>query len=224
MWWVLLLAVASADDALQKAQALESSGDDAGAVAALERAVEADPTWAMARLELGRLQLKLGQRTAAAFVHLDIARSLAPENPRAHYLFALAADEQGRRRVARASLEVALALRDDFADARFRLAGLLYAAGDYAAAAGTYRVYADHHPEATGARLQLASALERSGQAAQAEKELRALMAVPAVRPLAGRRLAELLERGGKAKEAAKVRAALEPPKKTLRQLQPSRR
>lgn len=224
MWWVLLLAVASADDALQKAQALESSGDDAGAVAVLERAVEAEPTWAMARLELGRLQLKQGQRTAAAFVHLDIARSLAPENPRAHYLFALAADESGHRHVARASLEVALALRDDFADARFRLAGLLYAAGDYAAAAETYRVYAVNHPEATGARLQLASALERAGQAAQAEKELRALMAVPAVRPLAGRRLADLLERGGKAKEAAKVRAALEPPKKALRQLKPSRR
>jgi len=224
MWMWLLLATAGADSALEKAQALEASGDDVGAVAVLERAVTADPSWAMARLELGRLQLKLGQRTDAAEVHLDVARSLAPENPRAHYLFALAADAQGQRRAARAALEVALALRDDYADARYRLAGLLYADGDYARAADAYRAYVATHPEATGARLQLAASLERSGRAPAAEQELRSLLAVEASRALAGRRLVELLEREGKGAEAAKVRASLEPPKRQLRALKPSRR
>jgi tetratricopeptide (TPR) repeat protein len=224
MWMVLLLAATGAGTALQKAQALEREGDDAGAAAVLESAVASDPTWAMARLELGRLQLKMGQRTDAAEVHLDIARSLAPENPRAHYLFALAADERGRRRDAVQSLEVALVLRDDFADARFRLAGLLYADGDFVRAATIYADYAARHPEATGARLQLASALERSGQEKQAEEELRRLMVHPTARVAAGRRLAELLERQGRNAEAQKVRQAVEPPKKRLRALRPSRR
>lgn len=222
--WTLLLLAAAADGALQQAQSLESAGDDAGAARVLARAVAAEPTWAMARLELGRLELKLGQHTDAALVHLDIARSLAPENPRAHYLYALAADEQGARRAARQALEVALELRDDYSDARYRLAGLLYADGDFLHAVAAYHVYVSNHPEATGARLQLATALERAGQAVDAEKELRALMQVPASRQLAGRRLAELLERQGRKSEAAKVRVAIDPPKKSLRQLKPSRR
>lgn len=224
MWTLLLLAAAASDGALQQAQALEAAGDDAGAAKVLARAVEGDPTWAMARLELGRVELKLGQRTAAAHAHLDIARSLAPENPRAHYLYALAADEQGARRDARQALEVALELRDDYSDARYRLAGLLFADGDFPRAVAAYHVYVTNHPEATGARLQLATALERAGQAINAEKELRALMQIPASRQLAGRRLAELLERQGRKSEAAKVRVAVDPPKKSLRQLKPSRR
>ncbi|MEW5738822.1 MAG: tetratricopeptide repeat protein [Myxococcota bacterium] len=224
MWMLLLIATTSTDGALQRAQGLENQGDDVGAAAILETAVAGDPTWAMARLELGRLQLKLGQRLEVAEAHLDIARSLAPENPRAHYLFALAADERGRRKDAVRALQVALALRDDYADARYRLAGLLYAEGDFARAAQAYADFAALHPEATGARLQLASALEQSGQEKQAEKELRKLMEVPASRPVAGRRLAELLERQGRAVEAQKVRHAVDPPKKQLRALKPSRK
>lgn len=222
--WTLLLLAAAADGALQQAQALEAAGDDAGAAQVLERAVTADPTWAMARLELGRLELKLGLHVDAALVHLDVARSLAPENPRAHYLFALAADEQGARRAARQALEVALALRDDYSDARYRLAGLLFAEGDYPRAVAAYHVYVSNHPEATGAQLQLAAALERAGQEVDAAKTLRALMQVPAMRVLAGRRLADLLERQGRKAEAAKLRVAIDPPKKSLRQLKPSRR
>lgn len=222
--WTLLLLAAVSDGALQQARSLESAGDDAGAAQVLARAVEADPTWAMARLELGRLELKLGLHTDAALVHLDIARSLAPENPRAHYLYALAADEQGAHRAARQALEVALALRDDYSDARFRLAGLLFADGDYPGAVAAYHVFVSNHPDATGAQLQLATALERAGQAVDAEKTLKALMQVPAVRVLAGRRLADLLDRQGRKSEAAKVRVAIDPPKKSLRQLKPSRR
>jgi tetratricopeptide (TPR) repeat protein len=222
--WTLLILAAAAGGALREAQALEAAGDDVGAAKVLARAVAAEPAWAMARLELGRLELKLGRHTDAALVHLDIARSLAPENPRAHYLFALAADEQGARQAAKQALEVALALRDDYADARYRLAGLLYADGDFSRAVAAYQVYVSSHPEATGARLQLAAALERAGRSAEAEKELRALLKVPATRQLAGRRLAELLERQGRQSEAAKLRVAVDPPKKPLRQLKPSRR
>lgn len=220
MWALLLLLMATP---FEQAQALEQAGDDAGATALLEAAVRADPRWAIGRVELGRLQLKQGA-TQAAFQHLDIARSLAPENPRAHYLFALAADEVGRRAESRQALEVALVLREGYADAQVRLAGVLAAQGDSRGAARALRAYLSAHPEANGARLQLADALERSGDQAGAEKELRALLQVAPLKVLAGRRLLALLEAEGRTAEAAKLRQVLDPPRRQLRELQPSRR
>lgn len=220
MWGLLIILAATP---FEQAQALEQGGDDAAAIALLEASVKSDPRWAMARVELGRLQLKQGA-TEAALQQLDIARSLAPENPRAHYLFALAADEAGRRNESRRALEVALALREGYADAQVRLAGVLAAEGDYRGAALTLRPYLAAHPEANGARLQYAEALDRSGDRAGAEKELRALLQVAALKVLAGRRLASLLEGQDRAAEAAKVRQAIDPPRRQLRELQPSRR
>ncbi|MFT3708255.1 MAG: tetratricopeptide repeat protein [Archangium sp.] len=208
---------------LEDAQALEANGDDRGATTVLEKAVVADPRWAIGRVELGRLQLKLGE-TDFALQHLDIARSLAPENPRAHYLFALAADDAGRRNEARGALEVALTLREGYSDAQQRLANVLAAEGDYAGAARLLKPYVAAHPEANGARLQLADALERSGEAKAAEHELRALLTNPALKQLAGRRLIALLDQEGKSAEAEKVRQLIDPPKRQLRELKPSRK
>lgn len=218
--WTLLIVLSATP--LEQAQALEQGGDDAAAIALLERSVKADPRWAMGRVELGRLQLKQGD-SAAALQHLDIARTLASENPRAHYLYALAADEVGQRTECRHALEVALALREGYADAQARLAGVLTAEGDHAAAARTLRPYVAAHPEANGARLQLAEALDRSGDRAAAERELRSLLLVPALKVLAGRRLVALLDAEGRASEAAKVRQAIDPPRRQLRELKPSR-
>lgn len=215
----LVLAVSAVDEA----QALESAGDDRGAAAVLDKAVSADPRWAIGRVELGRLQLKLGEAESAA-AHLDVARSLAPENPRAHYLYALAADELGRRREARGALEVALRLREGYADAQVRLASVLFAEEDFAGAARTLRPYVTAHPEANGARLQLADALERSGDRKAAEHELRLLLQHPTLKQLAGRRLIALLDAAGKSAEAEKVRAQIDPPKRQLRDLKPSRK
>lgn len=220
MWAALMTLVLAS--AIEDAQALESAGDDRGATNVLEKAVAADPRWAIGRVELGRLQLKLGE-TEYAWVHLDIARTLAPENPRAHYLYALASDELGRRRDARTALEVALSLREGYADAQVRLASVLFAEEDFAGAAATLKPYVAKHPEANGARLQLADALERSGDRKGAEHELRALLAHPTLKQLAGRRLVALLEAEGKHAEAEKVRLLIDPPKRQLRDLKPSR-
>jgi tetratricopeptide (TPR) repeat protein len=221
MWTLVLVLTAAAP--LEQAQALEDQGNDAAAVALLDAAVKQAPGWAMGRVELGRLQLKLGD-TDAALHHLDVARSLAPENPRAHYLFALAADEGGRRTECRRALEVALTLREGYADAQVRLAGVLMAEGEADAAARLLQSYASKHPEATGARLQLADALQRAGQPAAALHELRALYQLPALKVLAGRRLAALLEAQGKVAEAQRIRETIDPPKRKLRDLQPSGR
>lgn len=221
MWPVLLIIVATSP--LEQAQALEEQGDDAGAVRVLDRAVSGDPLWAMGRVELGRLQLKQGL-TDAALVHLDVARSLAPENPRAHYLYALAADETGRRRECRRALEVALELREGYADAQVRLASVLMAEGEHAQAARLLEAYLAAHPQAVGLRLQLAEALERAGQTAAAERHLRALFQLETHKRLAGRRLAALLEAEGRTAEAAHVRERIDPPRRKLRELKPSRR
>jgi Flp pilus assembly protein TadD len=142
---VLILLSLLATTPLEQAQALEDRGEDAAALALLQQAVERDPKWALGRVELGRLQLKQGA-TDSALLHLDIARSLAPENPRAHYLFALAADEAGRRNESRRALEVALALREGYADAQVRLAGVLSADGEHRAAARLLESYVSAHP------------------------------------------------------------------------------
>jgi Flp pilus assembly protein TadD len=218
----VLLAVLAATP-LEQAQALEASGDDRAAVSTLERAVFSDPAWGMGRVELGRLQLKLGD-SEFAFNHLDIARSLSPENPRAHYLYALAAAETGRRTESRRSLEVSLTLREGYADAQVRLASLLFAEGDYARAASTLKPYVAAHADATGARLQLADALERSGDKKAAEHELRTLFEKPAVRQLAGRRLIALLDSEGRGADADKIRHLIDPPRRQLRDLKPSGR
>lgn len=219
--WTLALIVLSAAP-LEQAQALEEQGEDGAAVKVLEAAVWSDPLWAIGRVELGRLQLKRG--LDAALHHLDVARSLASENPRAHYLYALAADEAGKRNECRKALEVALALREGYADAQVRLASVLMAEGEYADAAKLLQAWSTAHPEASGVKLQLADALERSGQKQAAEHQLRGLLALPGLKQLAGRKLVALLESEGKTAEAHRVREAIEPPKRKLRELQPSRR
>lgn len=216
----MLLCAASP---LEAAQTLEQAGDDLAAIAGLEKAVTADPRWAMGRVELGRLQLKQGA-TDSAFLHLDLARSLAPENPRAHYLFALAADEAGRRKESRGALEVALALRAGYADAQVRLAGVLNADGEHRAAARVLEPYVAAHPEAHGARLQLAEALTQAGETKEAEHELRALLQVAGLTVIAGRKLLALLDSQGRASEAEKLRQAIDPPRRQLRELRPSAR
>lgn len=221
--FVCLVQFVLAADSIERAQGLEQQGNDSGAILILEQAVKADPSWAMGRIELGRLQLKQGAADTA-FHQLDIARSLAPENPRAHYLFALAAQEAGFHQQSRRALEVALVLRGGYADAQVRLASMLAGEGDFRAAAKELQDYLHKHPEANGARLQLAEALERAGDAAGAERELRGLLRLPALKVIAGRRLLALLEAQGRKSEAAAVRSAVEPPQRQLRQLKPSGR
>jgi len=86
------------------------------------------------------------------------------------------------------------------------------------------RPWVQAHPEGNAARLQLAESLEQSGDLEGAEKELRALLQVGALQALAGRRLLALLDSQGRTLEAHRVRQAIEPPRRQLRELKPSRR
>ena len=194
------------------------------ALAALDRKIASEPTSAQPRVDAAQARLQNGEQLDRALLDLDVARALVPEDPRIHFLFGQLMEERGQHKDARASYETALGLKDDFDDARFRLAGLLFNDGAFAEAAAAYARYVKGHPEATGARVQLAAALEKSGDVHAAEKELKALHGDPKTHELGGRKLLELYERHGREKDASKLRAAVEPPKRKLRDLKRSAR
>lgn len=226
LWMAIVsLAICAAPDParLQQALALEAS-NETQCLAALDALVAAYPGWILPRLEDARLRLKRGEGLELAEAHLEAARSFNPENARGHYLWGMLMEERRDAPAAVAAYEVALALRSDYDDARFRLAGLQFARGDFKAAAGSYKLYVKGHPEAVGARVQFALALERAASPKEAEAELKKLFDSAATRQLGGRKLAEFYERTGHAGQAAKVRAAIEPPARKLRELQRSGR
>jgi Tfp pilus assembly protein PilF len=198
--------------------------EDAEALSTLDKQIAASPSSAVPRLDAAQLRLKAGEQLDRAMFDIDVAMSLAPENPRAHYLLGQLMEEKGEISAAKSAYTTALVLRDDYDDARFRMAGLLFREGAFADAAAAYGRYAKAHPEAVGARMQLAAALEKAGDNAGAEKELKAMYQAPATRELAGRKLAELYDRLGRPKDAAKVRQAVDPPKRQLRELKRSAR
>lgn len=209
---------------LKRCLALEEQGDARAAARAVERLVQEQPAWDLARIEAGRLWLAQGDALDRAQSHLDVARSLAPENPRAHYLWGLLMDERQRTDEAVHSFETALELRADYDEARFRVAGLYLSVGQYEAAAAAWAAYVERNGALPGPRLQLAAALERSGRPKDAERELKKLYGDPKTRELGGRKLAEFYDRQGKPQEAARVRKDALPRAKKLRELLPSRR
>jgi tetratricopeptide (TPR) repeat protein len=224
MWFALAWAVFGAAGAgrLEEALAAERSGDAARALESVEQLVRADPAWPLARIEAGRLRLKLGEDLDRAEMHLEAARSLAPENPRAHYLWALLMDERGQRREAIRSLEVALLYRPEYPDARLRLAGDYFSDGNWAQAEGHYRAISRFHPDWSQARLQLAAALEKEGRLGDAEDELRRILGEQPQSALFRRKLGEFYARTNRPEQASRLLA--EPKKKKMRELNKSLR
>lgn len=229
MLWMLVgwtLAVSGGPAAqLQAALAQEADGDLSGSLVALERLVRAHPTWELPRIELARLLLRAGGELERSGLHLEIAASLSPENPRTHYLRGTLHEERGEPDRALAAYQTALAYRSTYADAHRRLGALLLAKGDAFRAEHHYRLLARAHPEEVQSRLQLAEALEKQGRMADSERELLRLRAEQPRHVLVTRRLAALYERTGRPEEARRVRTALKaPPARKMRPLPRSRR
>jgi tetratricopeptide (TPR) repeat protein len=215
---------AEANQQLEQALAHEQAGDNAKAMVALDDLVARMPSWVLPRLEAARLRIKLGRELDVAGLQLETAKALAPENPRAQFLWAMLMEEKGQTDKAIESLEIALLYRPSYNEARFRLASLYFGKENYAKAKEHYQMLARAQPENTSARLQYAASLEKIGQWEEAERELRKLYdenprSVPVVA-----RLADFYERTGRPKLAEKVRAKKPEPKKKMRPLKPSRR
>ncbi len=199
--------------------------DEGKAFAQVEAIARRYPAWELPRLEAGELLLRRGDALDAAEWYLEAARIYAPENPRAHYLWAVLEEEHGRHAEAEQALRVALEIRNDYDDARLKLAAVLMTEGKAQEAVEAYRAVVAHQPEATGARLALASALEKAGQKQEAVKVLKAMLPGPA-KLVAARKLSEIYRMDGKVKDAELVmKQVADPvPKRVLRPLKPSRR
>jgi tetratricopeptide (TPR) repeat protein len=223
---VLLLLTAAEDPArLRDALVLEQAGNDAAAIAALDATIRAQPEWALPRIEDARIRLKSGGDLDRVELDLEAAQALAPENPRAHFLWGMLMEERGKTDEAIKALERALVFRADYDEAHARLADLYFQRQDWPNAELHYRAVVQAHPDQVPARLQLATVLEREGRTPEAESELRSLLADQPTSPLVARRLADFYDRTQRPKLAARIRGRYDPQaKRHLRALKKSRR
>jgi tetratricopeptide (TPR) repeat protein len=227
MWMVTALLVAAAPAApgeIENVHALEREGRDADALAAVDALVRRLPGSELPRLESVRLRMKLARELERAAFDADVARSLAPENPRAHFLFGLVSEERGEEEEAVRAYEMALILRPSYEEPRFRLAGIYFARGDWALAEEHYRELAGEDPEPSSARLQWIAALERQGREAAAEQELIRIRRADPGSTAVARRLVALYERTGRPGLAQKILAELETPGANEKKMRPLRR
>ena len=152
-----------------EADALLARGDEAGALLALQQAVELDPASAWARFDLARLQARRGD-TAAARATLDTGLAAAPDDPEMAYAAALyfaGIDAGAQARATLARIDPAR-WSDGMArlDTRLRVAELLATArarADAGDAPGTRAALG----EATALAPADASVLVRAGWTAQ---------------------------------------------------------
>jgi len=209
------------------ARAARSSGDQAGARDWLTLAVDADPDWVLARVELADVLLAGDGGTSAAAAALRLLEGPArnPEgNPRLYRLLG-----QARARLRDGSGAVAawarsLELSDDL-DLRLLRAVLLrdQAGRGGESIAELERVRAAR-PNDRAARSLLAEAYEAVGRRADAEAELVWLASAPPPSAAALRRLSRFYERGNdrsRAAEAERAAQAVEKPSRRMRPLKP---
>lgn len=122
----------TADDWYDSALDMEAvSADDA--MAAYRRALEIDPSYADAHLNLGRLLHEAG-RLEEAEGHYRQAVQSDPRSARAFYNLGVALEDQASPKGAREAYEAALRLDPELAVAHFNLSRILEAEGDEAGA------------------------------------------------------------------------------------------
>lgn len=209
---------------LNAALALERQGDSAVALAALDALAAREPTWELPRLEAARLRLEREEDLHGAERLLQEAVSLAPRSPRAHSLLGLLALAQGDTPGAIRALERAVEYREEFDEARFRLAGLCADAGDWLKAEHHLRVLTRRQPDQVAPGLGLSRALEMQGRLPDAERELQRLLAQQPTSVAVQRRLADLYVRTGRPREAERLLAGQGGSERRMRPLRPSRR
>lgn len=103
---------------------LEAAGALEQAVQAYERAIDADPRFADAHVNLGRLYAEEGDRKAADR-HYRYAVTLEPGNALAWFNWGVLHQEQGRTEEAIDAYRAAVRLDPAFADAHYNLAAIL---------------------------------------------------------------------------------------------------
>jgi protein O-GlcNAc transferase len=162
-------------------QARKAMLDDAGALAAFERAVELSPDDSVAQYRLGAEYLRKAM-FPEAIQHLREALRLNPENQSTLYCLQQALREDGQLEQAgqvKQKLAELLRKRDKASENALTAVQLnnqgasLEKAGNLRGALEKYRAALDLYPEHVGIRVNVAAALLRLGQRSQGISELR---------------------------------------------------
>ena len=193
---------------------LAQKGEFPAALARFKRASSLAPNWALPCLEIAVVHMKTDNNREVIRKYLEKAVKLGKSIPRAHYLWGIFLQEEGRRSEAIAALTKSLQLRPSLMDARFRLATLYVEEGRQSEGIHQYQLVLKQRPNHLGAHRNLAVLFEQSGQLEEAEKHL---MAIAKMHPYNSYHLSTLgrfYERVGwesKAKAAFKQAERLDP-------------
>lgn len=175
-----------------------------------ERAIELDPAYADAYVELALARFwshpdDPEPALAAVRSALETALSLEPELPRAHALNGLLLIEQGDRAAAEVALQHALALDPNLVDARIWLNMLMRSSGRNEEAWEQLLLAARVDPLAGALTANIASFEAERGDIASAEQRLRRALQVPQPPEYVRQTLIELLTWSGRLDEAVEV-------------------
>lgn len=218
----------AAQDAFREGLETRDAGGDS--TPAFRRAVELDPTFGLAHLELAEAELRaVNPNLDDVGRHLARAVVLLPDNPRAHELFARHAEIRGEREVAVRHYRCALDRRAGLDDARYRLAVQLFELGRFGEAGAELRRVLARDPGTVSARVLLAQVLEAEGRLREAAQTLETAARHSRDNPVLLRRAADLFAKAGRPGDAERLDEeadARDPPReeRDLRPLRPSRR
>jgi tetratricopeptide (TPR) repeat protein len=134
-------AATPASDAMEKGARLKAAGDQGGAIAAYQEAVQTDPANALAHNELGTLLYQAGH-AAEAIAEFKRATECDPSYALAYYNYAFSSRKAGRYAEAVSAYQRYEQLKPEDPDAKFGLAESLRALGRNSEAIAAYQAYA----------------------------------------------------------------------------------
>ncbi len=208
--------------------ALSQQGEFGAALTRFKKASSLAPNWALPYLEIAVAHMKTDNNREIIGRYLEKAVKLGKSIPRAHYLWAVFLQEDGRRIEAIRAFTRSLQLRPSLVDARFRLATLYVEEGRQAEGIHQYQLVLKQRPNHLGAHRNLAVLYEQSGQLEEAETHLKDIARMHPYNAYHLSRLGRFYERvgwDGKAKAAFRRAERLDPSKddRRLRPLPRSR-
>jgi len=154
---------------------LARGGDYQAALARFKRASSLSPNWALPYVEIAVAHMKTDNDQELIAHALSRAVRLGDNMPRAHYLYGVFLQEDGKGRTAIRELTRALTLRPSMVDARFRLATLYVEDGRQSDGIHQFVLLVGQRPSHVGARRNLAVLYEQSGRLEEAESQFLAI-------------------------------------------------
>ena len=157
---------------LARAAQMEQRGDLRGALAEHLAALEEEPEFAQAHINLISLYAQLGN-SAKAREHAETALEIAPDRAELHYNLGVLEVSQGRIPQAEKAFRKAVELNPSYAAAMTNLGQMLEARQRYGEAASLYRKAVETQPDYPLGRFHLGRMLLGQDQAAAAVEQFR---------------------------------------------------